>query len=463
MADSQEVTINSTNSMSMVEECAKCVEMEMWPQFRYLFKQINNFYKQTYKGPADEDNFVRIWFALRSLSIDNFMKKIQNCTNFDDFLNYMSLISDMVDDPKRLWIIMHTELQTIFRATPSQCRYIAKTFFTPAQLFEYSIDAFLDSELCNLAIVKTEDDVIDRFYALAGLVRSIGISKNDAIPQSYSNYISRLLKAFINLPSFSAKRFVWLVEAIGTNLFINPNTLRGYCSESITEFIKKDFPPMQKLEMAGTFSSSPFMCHIPILKSLVEESYETVVTSMYQNFTKYILPGFADLKWNGDAYGLPSDPVRCWKLYFDSLYINNQDSPIIKHAIEKSICQSLQFFADYYGGIQPELSRASDMRRDIFCIIKYVNNLSFKLSDDDYKHVWMLMLIAAIIGAELTLICNIPPGESSKNTVLLGLEISEDGYDFLNYRTALAVLIEKFSSEKDAIPEMIKFLRQNYH
>lgn len=458
----QDITINSTNSISMVEECAKCVEMEMWPQFRALFKQINTFYKQNYKEDSD-DNFVRIWFALRSLTIDNFMKKIQDCTQFEDYLNYLSLISDLVDDPKRLWVIMHTELQTIFKASPSQCRYIAKTFFTPGQLFEYSIDAFLDSQLCNLNTIATEDDVIDRFYALAGLVRACGVTRNDSVPQSYINYVGKILRSYINLQFFSAKRFVWLVESIGTNLFINPNILRGICAESITEFIKKDISPKEKLEMAGTFTTSPFMCHIPILNSLVEDSYKTVVENLYYNFVKYILPGFADLEWKGKEYGIPSDPARCWKLFYDNLFTNNEKSPIMMHAIGKSLCQTLQFLADYYGSVQPELTRAVDVRRDIFYIVQTIVKLPIGLSDRDYQNIWLLLLIAAIIGAEQTLICNLPTPEKSRTTVMLGLDVSENGYDFINYKKALAVLTEKFSGEQDAIPDMIKYLRQNYH
>ncbi|EAX91283.1 hypothetical protein TVAG_251270 [Trichomonas vaginalis G3] len=457
-----EITINQTNAVSMVEECAKCMQLEMWPQFKSLFRQLNQYYITNYKNKTEEDNFSRIWIALKSLSIDNILNKVQDCAEFDDYMNYLKQISDLIDDPEHLWEILHTEIHTIFKATPKQAKIIASTLFTPIQLFYYSLSPFLDSELCDLTNITTEDAAIDRFYALVGFVRSCGITNKDKVPEKYSQYIGKLLQIYVSLPEFSPRKFVWLVENINSHLFLKIEVLQELCSSAIETFAKKDMQVLEKIKYLGIFSTSPVMNKMPVLHKHLTDTFSQTVDFYRFFIDKYIVPGYADLKWDGKETGLPSDPVRCWAMYINNVLTSSKDCPVKRRSIEVVIDLSLKFATDYYGEIQPNLEKSHDVRRDIFFIVKNLLSWKLNLLPTTYHSIWMLLLIAAILGAEQTIIVNQPQPTPSETSILLGLEIDDKYCDFIDYKQAFSVLLGKFEAEKDSIPGMIQYLRENF-
>lgn len=457
-----EVVINQANAVSMVEECAKCMQMEMWPQFKSLYKQLNQYYNQNYKDKSEEDGFTRIWIALKSLSIDNILNNVQNCANYDDYIGYLKSIKELIDDPEHLWEIVHTEIHTIFKATPQQARQIANMLFTPIQLFYFSLNPFLESELCDLTNVKTEELVIDRFYALAGFVRACGLKDKTKVPEKYLDYVSKLLHIFVNLPDFSAKKFVWLVEMIYAHLHIEKEILLNICASAIETFDKREMPVLDKIVYFGRFSTSPLMSILPNLKQHITETF-TKVVEFYKVFSKkYIVPSFADLQWIGKETGLPSDPLRCWYMYISNLIKVSQDCPIKRRCLEVYIDQCLQFFTDYYGEVQPTIERSHDVRRDIFSIMDHLQEWNFTYSEDSYHNIWLLLLIATILGAEQAIISNLPSPTKTNKSIMLGLEVDESGYNFRDYKLAFSVLLDKFKDEKETIPDMIRFFRENF-
>ena len=459
-----EENITPINVKNQIEECYKCVELKMWPQYKVLFKKIKNFITKEYSNKTEEDEIIRYWLALRAVSVDAKLTLIQDVTNFDDYLSLMKDIAEIVNDPQHLWDIMHSEVQTVFRATPSQARIIATTFFKPQELFDFGLDSFLASSLCDTSFVECEEDVIDLFYAACGYVKTCGLEKGAKTPQKFADFIGVILKKFLSIPGFTPERFVWLVEMCNEHLFIDPNVLRALCSDAISEFAQQNLPPEEKLAIAGIISTSPFMTQLPVLRSTIDQEFQAVVQDHRTFVRKYILPGFADISWNTETVSQrPSDPLVCWKIYANNLRKQGKSiTPIEQQIFTIFVWDSISLVFSIYGDIQTTQQKSIDLRRDIFYFCREIENINVQLSSEAKQKLWMMLLIAAISGATKELLDQTPNNVKSDESIFLGLKIDKKGENFNDYKLALDILRTKFANESDNYPYLLKFIRSNY-
>ena len=455
--------ITKINAVEQAEECIKCIELKMWPQFKALFFKIKNYYQKQYKKTAEDDDFLKLWYALRAVAIDAKLEMIQDVANFSDFMAIMKDISEIVNEPRHLWDIMHGEVQTIFRATPEQGRIIASTFFKPEELFEFGMESFLQSNLCDTSNLENEEDIIDCFYACLGFVKACGHKDPTKVPQKFASHIEKLLRGFINLKVFSPQRFVWLVEKSHEHLFIDDTVLSNICSNVISEFSQLTMEDERKLEIASIMSTSPFLSKLPVLQAVIDHVFLDVVQCHREFFNEYILPSFADLDWESEnAEGRVSDPMRCWRLYADRLEEKGKSSPIFVHTFTIFVIDSIQIFNCYYGDVQATRAKSADFRRDLIFFVTEIQKMNLELSQETISKLYMLLLMIAVSGADDELISNPPEMKESDNSVLLGLKFDKQNENFADYKEALKVLTKKFAHEKDSFPYLVSFLRAKY-
>jgi hypothetical protein len=127
------------------------------------------------------------------------------------------------------------------------------------------------------------------------------------------------------------------------------------------------------------------------------------------------------------------------------------------------ITHSLNFFVGYYGDVQAKRGKAASLRRDIFeGVAVCVNCWPGPVDPKALKSIWFLLTICAMSGAPDELVAGeIEPLDCPESDQpYLGLAHNET--DFEDYQMALSRLVMKFDNERDTVPTMIKFLRQNY-
>jgi hypothetical protein len=124
---------------------------------------------------------------------------------------------------------------------------------------------------------------------------------------------------------------------------------------------------------------------------------------------------------------------------------------------------SLEFFTEYYGGVQPARARAPAFRLDLFTVVETLTDVNdTEMPIESLRKLHYLLYLAAVSGAsERDIEVCRPEAETlGLGEKFLGLEI--EGADFVDYRRALRTLAKLFETEFGSFRAMAKFVRANY-
>jgi hypothetical protein len=380
----------------------------------------------------------------------------------------MKRLAEIVPDRRPLWNMVHTEVQASLKVTLEQSREIANQFFTPVQIFEFGLDSFLASSLCDLDAAKTDEAMVDVFYAVAGYVHACRLpSDYDVKAKPLVDFVIKMLITYGSFEKFDAHKFVWVVESVGQHLGFSEATFRNVCESVLQTFSDKSTArsghPIARLHQMCLISTSPSLQQLPMLKQTINCVFSQVVEEQHYFTHRYIFGCFVRCLWEGEATGCLSDPLRAWKLYLVHMVDEIKRSPGLSDLIVLYLIEdSLSYFIGYYGEVQPSLSRSKDLRRDLFEIVSLcVRYHPGKIGQDTCKKMWYLLYIVAVSGADPSEFTDIMPQDCKEaDSAYLGL--SHDGVDFDDYGMALARLGKKFEAEAAAFPSMVEFIRKNY-
>ncbi|OHT04644.1 hypothetical protein TRFO_27782 [Tritrichomonas foetus] len=462
--------INPGNSIQRVEECLKYMTLQMWPQFCFLYSRLLNFQEIRVKGAGkmlrDDDEFTCAWNKLRASSVDCFLRNLESAQSFDEFIRWMKKLSEIIQDPRCLWNILHTEVQPSLKVTLEQSREIASQFFTPEMLFEFGLDSFLESDLCDFTNIKNEEELVDMFYATAGYMRACNLSdKYEVKANNFIEFVKRLLLVFTTLPDFDAHQFVWLVENIHNHLHLSRDLFKSICEDVLNKYASQDegHNYLSRLHKMCIISTSPFLQQIPVLKTVINSVFKKVVEEQRKFVHRYIFGCYVNSLWDGEEEKTISEPLAAWRLFIMNLGARIKEKPELPNLLLVDIIDdSLSYFTGYYGEVQPSKGRSVNLRIDIFqivdtCIQYYPGTIGI----ETLKKLWFLLYIVAVAGANDDQLNDVKQKDSkSPNSPYLGLEHSDR--DFNDYDEALASLSKKFEAEFEAFPNMVEFVRKNY-
>jgi hypothetical protein len=461
--------VNAANAVERVKECHQYITVQQWSQFRFLYPKLAAF-QETLKpkhGDEAEDEFSTTWNTLRFTAVDSIMKNLENARKFEDFLDWMQRLSEIVTDPRSLWNILHTEVQASLKITQAQSDELASQFFSPEKVFEFGLDSFLGCSLCDFSHVTEDGDLIDMFYSTVGFLRSCHFPDKFEIKQSgFHDFTAKLLTTFSSRPSFDGNAFVWLVEAIREHFRLSAATFKSICERVLIEFSKRQVAgdPILYFEQVIAISTSPFLQAIPALKDTVNAVFQNVVQAEQAFAHLYIFGGCINSVWTTKrAADSPSEPLRAWDLFISRLIGRCRPlKALASKVIALVIDDSMWYFMGYYGEVQPSKERAANLRMDIFAIIDLcVKYYPDKMPSEFLKKVWYLLYIAAVSGASDAEVGDVKHADcAEKDQPYLGLEHTDR--EFKDYKVALARLSKKFESEFDVFPTMVSFIRTNY-
>ena len=456
--------ISLSNCSARIKECSDYFQKQQWFQFSFLFKVISQFAEenQAKMQKSDLDNVEK----MRNESTESILKTLETTTTFEDFQLWLTRLSDIVVDKRRLWDIIHSEANLKLRVAIRQTHEIAAAYFTPKMLFEFGIKSFLMSSTCSFDNVANEEALIDIFYGIAGYIRACALERSyETHNEDFFEYMQRLYDRFIALNDFDAHRFVWLVEASYSNLHIPSEKLQEICEKTIQKYVEdEDGKTLTKLYKLCVFSTSPFMSQFDLVKDSINQIFAQLIDERRFFLRKYIFSNFALINWNEHAgTEAASIPMQCWKLYVTNLASRMSDKPEIPSIVMTDLLDdSLVLFVGYYGDIQTTQEKSIQLRADLFTIADIVQ-LCYPppIPEDTLQKIWYLLFFAAAAGAtdeDIAKIHPSPPPED--NVVFLGLEHTAS--DFINYPMALNVFASKFKDELDAFHDMAVYVRANF-
>ena len=462
--------INPGNSIQRVEECMKYMVVQDWTRFNYLYSKLKDFQEVRIKGAGkmlrDDDEFTTAWNDLRANTVSSLLKNLESATTHQEFMNWMQKLSDIVGNHRTLWNLLHTEVQPSLKVTLEQSKEIAAKFFTPEMLFEFGLESFLASGLCDFTNISNEDELIDIFYAAAGYMRACNLSSKYQVKHTkFIELVNRILLFFINLPEFNAHKFVWLVEAIDKNLHIPHETFKKVCETVLKDYAEKDFgdQSLSRLHKMCIISTSPFLQKLSILQSVINTVFKKVIEEQKRFVNKYIFGCYVNSLWDkDDGVVRLSDALIAWELYVRNLSFRIKEKPELPHQLLIDLIdESLSYFIGYYGEVQPTKQKSVNLRMDIFLIARICAEFyPGKVPEESIRKIWFLLYIAAVSGASDQELNNIQHLKSENNDVFLGLKHTDK--EFSDYQMALGRLSTKFENESEAFEPMRKFVRKNY-
>ena len=465
--------INPANALSRIEECTQYAHLQMWKQFNYLYDLLSKFQEVRVKGAGkmlrDDDEFTNAWNSLRASSVDTILKNLEDAQTFDTFKKWLKRLTEIIQDPRALWNILHTEVLASLKVTPEQSQEIAQEFFSPEMLFEYGLDSFLACALCDFSAATTEESIIDIFYATAGFVRACNLPSDYTITTTkYLEFVGNILRNFIKLPDFNAHKFIWLVSVCHDHLKI-PDAQFKKISEAVLKYYTESKPTRkasssyERLDKWCIISMSPHLHDNQMMKKVIDKAFEEVLQDQKTFLHRYIFGSYVTCLWdNHSSLNKISDPLAAWILLLHSTSTRIVDKKELPNSILADfIDSSLTFFLGYYGEVQPTIERAPDLRRDLFAIVEQCQkNYPGTIPDSTKINLWYLLEVAAVSGASDQDIQNMKPKDTSqKNDVWLGLKHNETDFD--EYGLALNLLSFKFSNEIDTFPQMVSFIRHH--
>lgn len=440
--------------------CKKYVDSHDYSQFLTSFQQLSDLTRNS-------EEFTRKLNDLKQFAVDEKIKELETTESFDDYIQHLRILDDIIKDKKQLWDVMNSLTGTQLKVTLNQSQMIATAFFSPVMLFEFGFDSFYTSRLCDFKNIMNEEALVDIFYAIAGFVSACRLEPTyvSNVPQ-YLELIRKLLSMFIKLQDFDPYRFVWLVEAIHEHLHCPNTLLKQTCVDVIQDYLNEEEKhAINKLYKLCVISTSPFLHQLDILRESIDSIFQTVIEEQRLFIRKYIFICFTCNDWTGPRTNKITEPLHCWILYLENLAFRIKDKPELPILLLVDfINDSLSLFAGYYGEVQPTKEKSVNLRIDIFAIVdRIILCYPTEIPPDALKMIWYLLYIAAISGAtdfELENIGLTFIDSDEPDTPYLGLEKTQS--EFLDYKIALERLGKKFESEKSTLPKMIQFVRQNY-
>lgn len=463
--------INAENSLRRAQECLKYLRKQHWPQFFFLYPILTKYQetraKATSKSNQTPDEFTNYWYHIRANALDILLKNLEETQNYTEYCDYLQKISDIVNDPRVFWNIIHTEIQPSIKVSMKQANEIAHKFFTPEMLFEFGLDSFLSSCLNSISKNAIEDEIIDLFYAVAGYIRACQIEENYIVKSnSFNEFVSKILLMYSSLPNYDAHRFTWLVQVIYDNLHLADKNLKAILTNVLEEIAHQiEFSSkLEDLQRVCVLSTYPFLSEIPILIQLIHKIYNNVIEEQYKFASRYIFGCFVNCLWHlRQSTGKLNDPVIEWKLYLESLCHKRKKMPELPTSlITNFLDNSVSYFVDYYSDVQPTIEKAKDMRLDLLTIV----DLVVKYHERNYHEnvltkIWFLLIIVVISGASIEQLKDLTGVDCKDNTQpFLGLTHSVSEFD--DYEIAWKRLSKKFSAESERLRSMIDFIRENY-
>jgi len=461
---------NKPSFINSIAECLSKIQKEEWDNCFSIYElmkgSLDEYKNALPKEDYENDIYLKEWDVFRSVLIDCIILKAEKSDDFEDFMNWIKKISQIVSDPRSLWCILHTEVHPKIRITPDQGIILSQTLFTPQLLFDFGIVSFLSSDFFQLSTIITEEDIIERFLYIIGFVKSCNLPEDHQIrSQKYDEYILKLILQYINNFSDKVECLLWIIDSIYDYLHLNSISLIGIIKKVIETFHNKcTGTHMSKFMKLCYLSTSKHLNSNTVLQGFTDSVLADAIQEQHQFVRKYIFNSFVSCIWSGSHSNLISDPLAAWRLLLSSkvhMKTIHQYTPDI--VLIDFIEDSLLYFTGYYGEIQPSPDRSKDLRRDVFFIVD--TSIEFYPSDlpqEVLQSIWYLLTIAAVSGASADQLENICPEENQMmNDPYLGL--AKTDVDFVDYRVALNRLSTKFVGELDALPAMISFVRAHYN
>lgn len=454
--------IKIDNCISRVNECQDYLINSQWGQFIYLFKLLLKFNNSNkYELPED---FTKQFDTLKTDAKSNIIRNLELATVFEDFKEWLTRLSEIVQDKEELWSIMHTQAQMSIRVTMKQNQEICSLFFSPNFLFEFGVKAFMESNVCDWKN-PNEESLVDNFYGVAGFVRACGLSPTyESNNPDYHAFVKKILVSFVTLPEFDPHRFVWLVEACNGNLRLPPAKFREICEEVLDYYSNLDLNDqlLDKLYKFSVFSTSPLMQGFPVIKTHINDSFSQLIEGQRNFCRRYIFACFSTIEWTGPSSPNLCDQLKCWTLFVTNVSTKLKERPELPEALlQDLIDDSMCFFEVFFADAQPTKEKVNDMKMWILHVAETVQqNYPGTIKEATLHRVWYILFIAAIAGALDHELKGIKFQNAPKdNTCLLGLEHSST--DFTSYQVALSVLGKKFEPDSDTLEKMTSFVRAN--
>jgi hypothetical protein len=460
--------VTEANALEVINICHQYMALKRWDYFQSQYRRLAAYHAEWARSHAVEDELEQGWNGLRASAVDSILRNIEGARTYDDFLHWTERLAEIVTDRRCLWNLLHTEVHPSLKVTLDQSHEIASHFFSPTLIFEFGLESFFHCSLCHLQELKTEEELIDAFYALAGYIRACRLDKDYQVTAiSFLDFVTRLLISYTTIPKFDGKRFVWLLEAVGQHLMIPPRSFRRVCEAVLGSFCERDAmdDPLSYLCRMCQISTSPSLQSFPgVLQETVSRVFGRVVAEQHELMRRYLFGCYVTCSWDGASPPELSIPLRGWRLYVQNLVRKTQRMAELPRTLFIDvITNSLNFFVGYYGEVQAKREKAASLRRDIFeGVAVCVTYWPGPVDPEALESIWFLLSICAISGAPDELVAGeIDAVDCPENDQpYLGLAHNET--DFEDYHLALSRLVMKFENERDTVPTMIKFLRQNY-
>jgi hypothetical protein len=453
-----------------LQECHKYLTLQQWTQFRFLYPLLAAFEVTRARSSAiysHDLDFPTAWTNLRFTAVNSILKNLENCRKFEDFMDWMVRLSEIVTDPESLWAILHTEVRASLKVTAAQSDELAAHFFKPDMVFEYGLASFLECSLCDFSAATNQDALIDMFYCCVGFIKTCRLpAKYEITATEFHDFVVQILIQFSELDDFEADRFVWLVESMREQFPISKELFKVMCEKVLSHLASRKVTSdsLGYLAKLLIISTSPTFQSFPVLTESLNAVFKMALEAEEGFVHNLVLGSFVSLSWNEkQATNSLSDPVRVWRLYLSRLVTRLLPLKSLAERITSVVIEySVNFFVGYYGFVQPSKARAADLRRDIFALVDSAGKShTAKMSKNLMKNLWYLLYLVAVSGAPDGALGQAAGKDcAEKEQIYLGLAHSET--DFADYPDALARLGKKFEAEAAAFPKMVEYVRANY-
>jgi hypothetical protein len=467
--------VDAENVLSRIQECHHYMFIRQWSHFRFLYGKLAEFQKllsrQSQSVFVDDTNLAVALAELRLHAVDSILRNLEGSRNYDDFMDWMERLAEIIEDKRTFWNVLHTEVRPSLKVTLPQSDEISRHFFTAQERFEFSLSSFLSCSLCDLKAFVSIDDAIDVFYCLVGFIDSCHLGDGYIINDpEYLDFLGQLLAASLQIKDYDARRFVWLLEAMKLHCSISPTSFRSICENTVQLYAdeKTNETPLSRLRSVSITSTSPSLQLIPGTKDAVMAIFTGMMQTQREFAHRYLFGSFASTSWTNDRRNedLPNaigPGVIVWRLYLTNLVHRLEAMPEVPMTLVAAFLDdSLVFLQTYYGEIQASKRYSVKLRMELLEIVRvFTQYYPGQVPAATKQKLWYLLLLVAISGCSPDDLERVAKTDCpEKNEVYLGLR--HDDKDFEDYRTALCRLSKKFEAELELFPTMTQFVRAHY-
>ena len=124
-------TITQANAIDKLAESQAYATEEKWDLFIELWKDIYEYQHSLDIPEANrEDEFFKQYNAIQTDVSQKIIHQLSYCTSFDIFRQYLSVLSVLIHDSKKLWDIVHSHFPTSVKVTLRQSHEISAMFLS---------------------------------------------------------------------------------------------------------------------------------------------------------------------------------------------------------------------------------------------------------------------------------------------------------------------------------------------